>query len=237
MPRTDATLRGGWRLIGAEIKARRYPVSKGTSGMIGSGQQQDRQAEAENQRETTPRLMVGSWAGEAAVVEARTGRVCWRRRTGRIHGAFALDGHAAYLAPGGSFALQKRLQHAYPDSVEWQRVAAQLEETPTQLEARRASDGALLWTHVHPLVTGQMQVEVDSGVVVAANPRHFKDGAPDIQAFDAADGRPLWILGQRRGYEEEARLLTVRGGRVYAHLNANLQEITALEIRSGQPLW
>ena len=211
--------------------------------MMDSGQRHERDADAESQRETTPRLMVGShmgYAGKVAVVEASTGHVCWQQRTGRIYDAFALDGHAAYLAPGGSFALQKRLQRAVPDSVEWQRVAAQLEETPSQLEARRASDGALLWTHVHPLVTGQMQVEVDSGVVIAANPRHFKEGAPDIQAFDAASGNPLWTLGtlgQLGSHEDDAQLIRVCGGRVYTQLTASREQITAFDIHSGRRLW
>ncbi|HEX5440903.1 MAG TPA: PQQ-binding-like beta-propeller repeat protein [Ktedonobacterales bacterium] len=210
--------------------------------MIDSGQHQERQANSENQHATTTRLMVGShvgYAGEVSVVEANTGHVCWQQRTGRIYEAFALDDHAAYLAPGGSFALQQRLQRAESDSAEWHRVAAQL-DTPTQLEARRASDGALLWTQVHPLVTGQMQVEVDSGVVVAANPRHFKDGAPDIQAFDAADGRPLWTLGtlgQLGSHEDDAQLIRVCGGRVYTQLTASREQITAFDIHSGRQLW
>ncbi len=210
--------------------------------MLDSGQRHDQDADAESQRETMPRLMVGSvvgLAGKVAVVEARTGHVCWMRRTGRIHEALALDGHAAYLAPGGSFALQQRLQRAESDSAEWHRVAAQL-DTPTQLEARWASDGALIWTHVHPLVTGQMHVEVDSGVVIAANPRHFKEGAPDIQAFDAASGSPLWTLGtlgQLGSHEDDAQLIRVCGGRVYTQLTASREQITVFDIHSGRQLW
>ncbi len=214
--------------------------------MLDSGEQQGQTSDdRERKRETPPRLMVGSLAGlagEVAVVEARTGHVCWVRRTGRIHGAFALDHQAAYLAPGGSYALQKRLQRAESDSVEWHRAAAAL-DIPTPLEARRAHDGTLLWTHIHPLVTGQMHVEVESGVVIAANPRHFEAGAPDIQALDAASGRPLWTLGQLGELGDggdDAQLFAARGGRVYTHLHAHHappDEIFALEIRSGQPLW
>src|SRR6185437_4401463 len=149
---------------------------------------------------------------------------------------FALDGHVAYLAPGGSYALQKRLQRTESDSVEWHRAAAAL-DIPTPLEARRAHDRALLWTHVHPLVTGQMHVEVDSGVVIAANPRHFKEGAPDIQAFDAASGTPLWTLGtlgQLGSHGDDARLVRVCGGRVYVQLTESREQTTALDIRSGR---
>jgi outer membrane protein assembly factor BamB len=210
------------------------------SGMIDSGQRHERDADAESRRETTPRLMVGSWAGEVAVVEARTGRVCWLRRIGCELGTLAMNEEVTYLATGITYAGMNRLQSARDlDPERRQRLIAQV-NIPSHLEARRASDGALLWTHVHPLVTGQMQVEVDSGVVIAANPRHFKEGAPDIQAFDAASGSPLWTLGtlgQLGSHEDDAQLIRVCGGRVYTQLTASREQITAFDIHSGRRLW
>jgi len=208
--------------------------------MIDSGQRHERDADAESRRETTPRLMVGSWAGEVAVVEARTGRVCWLRRIGCELGTLAMNEEVTYLATGITYAGMNRLQSARDlDPERRQRLIAQV-NIPSHLEARRASDGALLWTHVHPLVTGQMQVEVDSGVVIAANPRHFKEGAPDIQAFDAASGNPLWTLGtlgQLGSHEDDAQLIRVCGGRVYTQLTASREQITAFNIHSGRRLW
>jgi outer membrane protein assembly factor BamB len=203
-------------------------------------QRQDQTADVSAARasdqDTTPRIMVGAVNGEVAVVEARTGRVCWMRRIGRIYDAFALDEEAAYLAPGGTFALQQRLRRASPDSAEWRRVAALL-DTPTQLEARRARDGALLWTYADPLITGRMSLEVESGIVVAADPQHYKDGAPDIQAFDATSGSRLWALGKHTNRGEDARFVTAHSGRAYARLRDSLEQITALDIRTGKQIW
>ena len=106
---------------------------------------------AENQRETTPRLMVGSWAGEAAVVEARTGRVCWLRRTRRELGTFVHGGErGSQLLSGYALRrMQTDLLCTYDRSHAGDRYAS-LRNTPAHLEARRASDSALLWTYSAP---------------------------------------------------------------------------------------
>ncbi|HKW22503.1 MAG TPA: hypothetical protein VJO13_14055, partial [Ktedonobacterales bacterium] len=134
--------------------------------MIDSGQRHDQDADVEGQREMTPRLMVGSWAGEAAVVEARTGRVCWLRRTRRQLGTFALDGETAFIAVGYSLDMFHRLPRT-PQGAEWDRIAAQL-DAPAHLEARRASDGALLWTYADWNIGGSLHTATNDGVVIAA---------------------------------------------------------------------
>ncbi|MGE5333872.1 MAG: PQQ-binding-like beta-propeller repeat protein [Nitrososphaerota archaeon] len=191
-----------------------------------------------SQRDTTPRLMVGSWAGEVAVVEARRGHVCWIRRTKREPGTFALDGEAAYFATGSTFAAIKSIQAARDlGIVQGRRLIAQA-DTPAQLEARRAYDGALLWTYAHPKIKGQLHVEAESRIVVAANPRHFEADVPPIQAFDGMSGKLLWEVEGRSAQWSSDRLVTVRGGRVYARLGEHLDDtITALNLRTGKPLW
>lgn len=206
--------------------------------MNDSGQRHARDADTESQRETTPRLMVGSWAGEAAVVEARTGRVCWLRRTGRELGTLAINEDAAYLATGITYAGMKRLSSARDlDPDRRQRLIAQV-NIPSQLEARRASDGALLWTYTHPKITGRLHVEAENGMVVAANPRHFEADVPPIQVFDGMTGDLLWQIDGKNAQWSTDRLVAVRGGHIYARLGEHLDEAaTALDLHTGEPLW
>jgi outer membrane protein assembly factor BamB len=208
--------------------------------MIDSGQPHqdaDTRDVLESQHETTPWLMVGSWAGELAVVEARTGHVCWVRRTGCELGTLVMDGEAAYLAMGSAFAAMKRLQAARDDFEKGQRLREQA-DIPAQLEARRASDGALLWTYTHPKIKGRLHVAAESGLVIAANPRHFEADVPPIQAFDGMSGNLLWQLEGSIAQWSTDRLVAVHGGRVYACLGEHLDEtVTALDLRTGRPLW
>lgn len=218
------------------------PRAKGAATtMIDSGAQRNRATDASgdavNQRETTPRLMVGSWAGEVAVVEARTGRVCWLRRTRSHLGTFALDGQATYLAPDGALAVENRLQAIRDNFEKFQRLAAH-PDVPTQLEARRASDGVLLWTRVHPKIKGQLHLEAEDGVVVASTPRHFAADVPPIQVLEGITGKLLWQVEGKNAHWSSDCLVAVRGGRIFARLGDHLDEdVTALDLRTGQPLW
>lgn len=198
----------------------------------------DSSSDHESQRDATPRLMVGSWAGEVAVVEARSGRVCWMRRTKRQLGTFALDGEAAYFAMGSAFAAIKRIQTARDlDTGQGRRLIAQA-DAPAQLEAHRARDGALLWTYAHPKIKGQLHIEAESGIVVAANPRHFEADVPPIQAFDGMYGNLLWEVAGRSAQWSSDPFVAVHGGRVYARLGDHSEDtITALTLRTGKPLW
>ena len=206
--------------------------------MIDSGQRQDRNANIENQRETTPRLMVGSWAGEVAVVEARTGRVCWLRRTGRERGAFVMEGDVAVSVSGMPFAVRKRIDSARLDEAIRRQIHITQEATPAQMEARRASDGALMWTYAHPKVLRRLYFEADSGIIVSASTRHMDADAPTMQALDAATGTLLW---ERRdgsvGRWNIVTLLAAHGGQLYARLTEDIGQVSALDIRSGRLLW
>lgn len=206
--------------------------------MIDSGQRHDQDADVEGQRETTTRLMVGSWAGEAAVVEARTGRVCWLRRTGRELGTLAMNNGVAYLAMDITYAGMKRLSSARDlDPERRQRLIAQV-NIPSHLEARRASDGALLWTYTHPKITGRLHVEAGRGMVVVSNPRHFEADDPPIQVFDGMTGDLLWQVEGRNAQWSTDRLVAVREGHVYARLGEHSDETaTALDLHTGEPLW
>ena len=93
--------------------------------MMDSEQRQD----TERQRDTTPQIMVGSWAGEVAVVDARTGHVNWLRRTKRQLGTLALDSEVAYVAAGYSLETFHRLSRT-PPGAERDRMAAQLDAPP-----------------------------------------------------------------------------------------------------------
>jgi outer membrane protein assembly factor BamB len=205
--------------------------------MIGSGQRQDWQAEAENQRATTPRLMVGSWAGEAAVVEARTGRVCWLRRTGRELGTLAMNAEVAYLGMGYSYAAMRQADANRDDFEKLQRLRARA-DIPSHLEARRASDGALLWTYTHPKIKERLHIEAERGIVVVGNRRHFEADVPPIQVFDGMTGDLLWQVEGRDAQWSPDQLIAVRGGHIYARLGDHLDETaTALDLRTGKPLW
>lgn len=209
--------------------------------MIDSGAQRNRATDASgdsvNQRETTPRLMVGSEAGEVAVVEARTGRVCWLRSTKCEPGMFVMEGDAAISVTGMPFAVRKQIDSARLDeSIRRQMHVAQ-ETTPAHMEARRASDGALLWTYAHPKVRRRLFFASDVGIVVSVSDRHIDADAPTMQAFDATTGALRW---ERKGQSGQGSIVTLRGargGRVYTSLNDSFEQITALDIVSGRPLW
>src|SRR5690242_1231008 len=169
-------------------------------------------------------MMVGSWAGEVAVIEARTGRVYWLRRTGRELGTLAMDGEAAYLAMGITYAGMKRLSSARDlDPERRQRMIAHV-NIPSHLEARRAGDGALLWTYMHPKITGRLHVEAERGMVVASNPCHFDADVPPIQVFDGMTGDLLWQVEGRNAQWSTDQLVAVRGGRIYARLGEHLDD-------------
>ena len=205
--------------------------------MIDSGQRHDQDVDAENQRETTPRLMVGSWAGEVAVVEARTGRVCWVRHTGRELGTFVLEGDAAISVSGMPFATRKRIDSARIDEAIRRQIHIAQEATPAQVEARRASDGAPMWTYAHPKVMRRLYFEADSGVIVSVSTRHIDDDAPTMQTFDAATGALLWERKDPGGQWNIVTLRAAHGGRLYARLTDDFDQTTALDMRSGRPLW
>ncbi|HKT37015.1 MAG TPA: PQQ-binding-like beta-propeller repeat protein, partial [Ktedonobacterales bacterium] len=106
-----------------------------------------------------------------------------------------------------------------------------------QMEARRASDGALMWTYAHPKVLRRLYFEADSGVIVSASARHIDADASTMQAFDAATGALLWERSGHAGHDSIVTLRAARGGRLYAHLADNFEQIAAFDIRSGRPLW
>lgn len=203
--------------------------------MIDSRALQNQDAGAESHIETTPRLMVGSWAGEAAVVEARTGRVCWLRRTRRQLGTFALDSAISFSAVGYSLDTFHQLPRT-PQGTEWDRIAAQL-DAPAHLEARRASDGALLWTYSDWNIGGSLHTATNDGVVIAAGVGQFGAADPHIHALDSATGALLWTVEGSSGSGTIDRLITARDGRVYVHLAALDGHITALDVRTGELLW
>jgi outer membrane protein assembly factor BamB len=209
--------------------------------MVDSGAQRNRATDAssgpESQHDTIPRLMVGSWAGEVAVVEARTGRVCWQRRTKRERGMFAMEGEVAVSVSGMPFAVRKRIDSARLAEAIRRQIHIAQETTPAQVEARRASDGALLWTYTHPKVRRRLYFASDAGTVVSASDRHVDADAPTMQAFDAMTGALLWERKGQSGQESIVTLRAARGERIYTSLNDSFERITALDIRSGRPLW
>lgn len=203
--------------------------------MLDSGQRQDRDEDEYSQRETTPRLMVGSWAGEVAVVEARTGRVCWLRRTRHQLGTFALDSETAFIAVGYSLDTFQRLSRT-PQGAERDRMAAQL-DTPAHLEARHASDGALLWTYADWNIGGSLHTVTNNGVVIAAGGGQFGSEGSTIHAIDSITGAQLWTVEGSAASGEIDRIITACGGRAYVHLAGQYETISALDIRTGTPLW
>lgn len=207
--------------------------------MSDSGRQQGQNASIavahEGQRAATPRIMVGTWNGELAVVEARTGRVCWLRRTGRQIGTHALDEEAVYVAPSYSLAMFHRLSRT-PQGGEWERLAAQL-DAPAQLMALRASDGALMWTYADWKIGGHVRIVTDAGVVVAAGGGQFGSEAATMYAIDAATGARLWMAEGSAASGGIDRIITACGGRVYVHLAGDYGIVTALDIRTGERLW
>jgi outer membrane protein assembly factor BamB len=201
--------------------------------MINSEQRQD----TESQRDTTPRIMVGSAAGELAVVEARTGQVCWLRRTKCEPGMFVMEGDAAISVTGMPLAVRKQINSARLDDSIRRRIHVAQEATPAQMEARRASDGALLWTYAHPKVMRRLYFAADGGTIVSASDRHFDTDVPTMQAFDAATGALLWEHESLTGRRNSVTFRGAHGGRLYARLNDDFDQTTALDIRSGRPLW
>ncbi|HEY7340587.1 MAG TPA: PQQ-binding-like beta-propeller repeat protein [Ktedonobacterales bacterium] len=203
--------------------------------MMDSGALQNQDADTASQRETPPRLMVGSWAGEVAVVEARTGRVCWLRRSRHQLGTFALDSETAFVAVGYSLDMFHQLPRT-PQGAEWDRMAAQL-DAPAHLEARRASDGALLWAYADWNIGGSLHTVANNGVVIAAGVGQFGAADSHIHALDAVTGAQLWTVEGSSASGGIDRLITACGGRVYIHLAGQYETISALDIRTGTPLW
>ena len=75
-------------------------------------------------------MMVGSAAGELAVVEARTGQVCWLRRTKCEPGMFVMEGDAAISVTGMPFAVRKQISSAGLDDSIRQQIHVAQEATP-----------------------------------------------------------------------------------------------------------
>ena len=191
----------------------------------------------ESERDATPRIMVGTWAGELAVVEARTGKVCWLRRTKREPGAFQLEGDVAVSVSGMPFAVRRRINSPRLDEAVRRELHVAQETTPAQLEARAAGDGRLLWTYAHPAVMRRLYIEADAGVIVTASDRHSEADSPSAQAFDAATGALLWEIAGENTPSGIVTLRASRGGRLYADLRDTREAITALDMRTGARLW
>ena len=149
---------------------------------------------------------------------------------------FVMEGDAAVYVTGMPFAVRKRINSARLDDSIRQQIHVAQEATPAQLEARRTSDGALLWTYAHPKVMRRLYFAADAGTIVSADDRHFDADVPTMQAFDAATGTLLWERESLTG-RGNSTLRGAHGGRLYARLNDNFEQTTALDMRSGRPLW
>lgn len=191
-------------------------------------------------RHRIPALVVGSWQGDVAVVQAQTGARLWHQQTSRKLATLAQDGTRFYLAPGVPHALRRQAQRLLGDRKRahlLQRLQEQA-AVPTALTGRRLDDGSLVWTHTDWSLTGPLHLAVDGNTLLAGShfaPRH-SEAAPSIYALDTESGRVLWTT-PARPHGSIDWVLNTGGGRVFVRLGSAPNQMQVRETRTGRDLW
>ncbi len=195
------------------------------------------------ERHESGTLVVGSWQGGVAVVQAQTGAYLWRQQTGRRLATVAQDGNRFYLAPGPLHSLERQARHLISDRARAHLLQRLREDAavPTVLTARRLNDGALLWTQSDWRLTGPLRLAVDGTSVLASlnSPPGRVVSVPAITALDTASGRMLWTTPEYPHGPLESVIQT-GGGRVLVNLAGGTVQpsvLQVLETQTGRELW
>ncbi len=108
-----------------------------------------------------------------AVVNAQTGAIPWRWRTGRVLGALTQDGERFYFPLGPQLSLQDQERRA---RIQVERQRLQMRQlAPTRLEAFRLADGSPVWVVSDWALAGSLHVEIDRGMLLAASGKSPED--------------------------------------------------------------
>jgi outer membrane protein assembly factor BamB len=196
-------------------------------------------------------ILVGAMGGIVALLRAETGALVWRRKAAQPWLALAHGGDVVYTSSwsGQSWrppALLRReaLDHPHRN----QRV---VEIEPARVEARWASDGALLWQKSDWGLVALAQMAPQGNKVLVAS-RHVA-GDHTLYALDAQTGAVVWTRNHA-SHEMDApeqpgttqRLVAASAGRVYLMVYSGLlgspggppaQRLQVLEAASGRELW
>jgi outer membrane protein assembly factor BamB len=193
--------------------------------------------------------------GVVALLRAETGALVWRRKAAQPWLALAHGGDTVYISawsgqPLRPPALLRReaLDHPHRN----QRI---VEIEPASVEARRVSDGALLWQKSDWGLVALAQMAAQGDKVLVAS-RHVA-GDHTLYALDAQTGAVAWIRNYA-SYEVDApeqpgttqRLVAASAGRVYLMVYSMVysgllgspggppaQRLQVLEAASGRELW
>ena len=194
------------------------------------------------ERHQDPALVVGSFQGDVAVVQAQTGARLWHEHTGRKLATLAQDGARFYAAPGVLHALQRQAQRLLGDQKRAYLLQRLREEAavPTVLTGRRLEDGSLVWTYTDWSLTGPLRLAVDGNTLLAGlnSPHGRGEAMPSIYALDTASGRVLWTTPESSHGSFDS-VIDTGGGRALVRLarGSQLQDLQVLETRTGRELW
>ncbi|HEY7093162.1 MAG TPA: PQQ-binding-like beta-propeller repeat protein [Ktedonobacterales bacterium] len=195
-----------------------------------------------------PTVLVGAMGGVVALLRAETGALLWRRKAAQPWLALAHGGDIVYISswsgqPLRPPALLRRGAADY--SHRRQRV---VEFEPARVEARRASDGALLWEKSDWGLVALAQIAPQGDKVLVAS-RHVA-GDHTLHALDAQTGAVAWTRNYA-SHEVDSpeqpgttqRFVAASAGRVYLMAynrmqgSPQTQRLYVLEAASGRELW
>jgi outer membrane protein assembly factor BamB len=199
-------------------------------------------------REAQLTVLVGAMGGGVALLRAETGALVWRRKATQPWLALAHGGDIVYISSWSGQPLRpppllRRVALDHPHRN--QRV---VEIEPAHVEARRVSDGALLWQKSDWGLVALAQMATQRDKVLVAS-RHTA-GDHTLYALDAQTGAIAWARNYA-SHEVDApeqlgttqRLVAASAGRVYLmaynRMQGGLQtqRLYVLEAASGRELW
>lgn len=199
-----------------------------------------------NDAPSFPLLAVGTLAGTITLLHSATGQTLWQTRLNGLLGAAACDSDAVYAIAGDH--LQPRLRHD-PGSIHYR---VEYPFTPTQLEARQARGGALLWRKNDWQLAGSGMLALDGATILATGRNQIGDQR--LYALDARTGDVRWTYAgadhpasSEPAYERVAQILIgAWHGRAYLvwrqvrrdgpHSTVT-QWLCAVDVATGAEVW
>lgn len=199
-----------------------------------------------------PTLAAGSRDGTLSCLSAETGETLWTARTPHPLRALAHGGDIVYaLSATEPRRIERRIVPPPPSG---SPIRITFDFEPAELEARRASDGTLLWRKRDWQVAGWPLLALDGESILVAS--SFQAGDRSLFALDARTGAVRWThpyddrhLGPLAGHVIAQRFITARAGRVFLTIYeeqdsaprisrlSGLLRLHVLDAATGAELW